>query len=353
MSPRVVVLPEFTPVGLPTGAAHLRLLRPLAHPRVRGQIHVDVWPTYTGEEADLVIVDRLWRPRVDRRQAEALVRDVRRGKARLVLHLDDDLWALPPERASDLPEGFQAVLDLWLTEADAVWVSTQTLADRLRDRASRVQVLQPALDEQLLIRRDWSTLPRPPGRGRIVLGYMGTATHDEDLALVIPALAEVAAQREGQVALEVVGGVARPETREALAGLPMPVHFWQGYPVEYPAFLLWFTGHVRWDIALAPLAATPFNQAKSDVKFLDYAALGAAVVASREPVYGRTVHHRVTGWLVDNRTEAWVQALLHLIDHPEERIRLARDARAFLLRERTLDRRAGDWLRAIQAVLHG
>ncbi len=353
MIPRVVVLPEFTPVGLPTGAAHLRLLRPLAHPRVRERIHVYVRPTYAGEETELVVVDRLWHPQVDRRRAEALVRDVRRGKARLVLHLDDDLWALPPERAAERPEGFQEVLDLWLAEADAVWVSTPALAHRLQDRASRIQVLPPALDEQLLILRDWSTLPRPPGPGRTVLGYMGTATHDEDLALVIPALAEVAARRKGQIALEIIGGAARAGTREALAGLPMPVHFWQGYPVEYPAFLAWFTGHVRWDIGLAPLAPTPFNQAKSDVKFLDYAALGAATVASREPVYGRTVHHRVTGWLVDNRTEAWVQALLYLIDHPEERIRLARNARAFLLRERILDRRAGDWLRAIQAVLHG
>ncbi len=353
MRPRIVVLPEHTPVGLPTGASHLRLLRPLQHPTVRDQIHLSILPTYTGEEAELVIVDRLWRPHVDLAQARALVQDVRQAGARFVLHLDDDLLGLPADRAAHLPPAYRDVLTLWLSAADAVWVSTPVLAERIRPHNPHVHVLPPALDEQLLIPRDWSTLPGPSANGCTVLGYMGTATHDEDLALIVPALAQIAALRGAQVRLEVVGGLARSETRARLAGLSIPVHFHQDYPVEYPAFLAWFTANVRWDIALAPLADVPFNQAKSDVKFLDYTAAGAAVLASREPVYGRSVVHGVTGWLVDNRTESWTQGLLHLIDHPELRARLVHNARDYLFRRRILAHRAQDWLQAIQAVLHG
>ena len=36
----------------------------------------------------------------------------------------------------------------------------------------------------------------------------------------------------------------------------------------------------RFDIALAPLAANPFNEARSNLKFLEYSLAGAATVAS-------------------------------------------------------------------------
>ena len=56
---------------------------------------------------------------------------------------------------------------------------------------------------------------------------------------------------------------------------------------------------------MAPLADTAFNRCKSSIKTLDYAAIGAAVLASELDVYRGSVADGPGGMLVPNRAEAW------------------------------------------------
>jgi hypothetical protein len=50
---------------------------------------------------------------------------------------------------------------------------------------------------------------------------------------------------------------------------------------NYAGFVRWLRRHRRrWHAAVAPLADSPFNAAKSDLKLLEYAALGLRTVAS-------------------------------------------------------------------------
>ena len=103
---------------------------------------------------------------------------------------------------------------------------------------------------------------------------------------------------------------------------------------EYPLFMPWFTSEPAWDIAVAPLEATPFNACKSDIKFLDYCALGAAGIYSDVPAYAGSVGHRVTGWLVTNTVEDWIAALDTLISDEERRIHIANAGRRYLYAQR-------------------
>jgi hypothetical protein len=119
----------------------------------------------------------------------------------------------------------------------------------------------------------------------------------------------------------------------------------------YPLFMLWFTGHIRWDIAISPLRDTAFNQCKSDIKFLDYSAIGAAGIYSRVPAYESSVHHSQTGLLVDNDGEAWEEALETLLSDDGQRARLAQGAFQYLYTQRTLACRVGDWLTALDELL--
>jgi glycosyltransferase involved in cell wall biosynthesis len=114
--------------------------------------------------------------------------------------------------------------------------------------------------------------------------------------------------------------------------------------------MLWFTGHVHWDIAISPLQNTPFNNCKSDIKFLDYASIGTAGIYSQSPVYSSVVRSQHNGWLAENSSEAWEEALETLIQDTALRLKIAQNATRYLYRERTLAQRAIDWVNTIKSL---
>ncbi len=346
--PRVLVLYEYSLVGLPHGSAYIRLLQPLIHPSIQGRFYVTPSPIYFGQEAEIVVVDRYWRPDCTSEMAATLAQDVRRNGAKLVYQIDDDLLALPGDDPTAAAK--REIVAIFLREADGVIVSTAALRARYAAHNARIAVVGNALDERLLVQSASAPSANP---ARVVLGYMGTHTHDADLLLLLPALTELAYSTDLPLELQIVGGAANPETLAQLSQLPFPVTRLPPPVVEYPQFLPWFTGNVRWDIALAPLSDTPFNRAKSDIKFLDYAALGAPGIYSDLPVYAETVRHGQTGLLAANTTESWVTSLRSLIDQPILRRELAANARRYLHSERILSLRATDWADALDAIWKG
>jgi hypothetical protein len=77
------------------------------------------------------------------------------------------------------------------------------------------------------------------------------------------------------------------------------------------------------DIGIAPLADTPFNHARSDIKLKEYSAVGAAWLASPIGAY-RDAGSREGGQLVGE--EGWFAALHGLIRSRFKRHRLSRQA---------------------------
>jgi len=180
---------------------------------------------------------------------------------------------------------------------------------------------------------------------------MGTFTHDDDLMMVLPALRSLYRNHGDEVEFQIVGGMGCKDTWEALSELPVRVVSPQPAESAYPLFMLWFTSRLRWDVAISPLLDTPFNRCKSDIKFLDYSAIGAAGIYSRVPAYESSVHHMETGLLVDNDVKAWVQALETLLSDDNLRLELAKNAMKHLFAQRTLGCRAQDWLTALDRLL--
>jgi glycosyltransferase involved in cell wall biosynthesis len=348
-APRVHVLYEYGIDGRPHASSALRLLRPLWHPLAAGLLDVSAGIDLPDRALDAVIVDRLWRPDVDLLRAERLVGAVRKKGALLLYALDDNLLDLRHLRGDWPTPEQEAVVELWLRAADGVLVTTQALADRVVGHNARVLVVPNQLDERLLVRRRPESCQTPFGRRPVVIGYMGTATHAADLEMVAAALAEVAGRTPG-VRLELVGVAGRQERERALGSLPVRMLDPKAPEQEYAPFMVWFTATARWDIAISPLSDTPFSLCKSDVKFLDYAALGAAPVMSRHPAY-RTVRHGETGLLCQSSDGDWASALERLVGDEAERVRLAEGAARYLWCERVLARRAGELPAAVAALL--
>jgi len=352
---RVHILYEYGTDLRPHGSAFIRLLRPLTYPTLRESLEVTSGLKYNGQEVDAVIVDRLWRPDISPALAISLVENVRRAGVQLIYTLDDNLLDLPARQLPLVSQGTAWpteehiwVVHFFLRQADGVVVTTPALQERLLGLNPNMVVVPQALDERLLVGGGPPPVNSPFGQRRKVIGYMGTLTHDDDLMMILPVFQTIWERHGGEIELQIVGGVGRTDTLQTLQELPVRVVNPKPEETEYPLFMLWFSSHLRWDIAVSPLKDTPFNRCKSDIKFLDYSAIGAAGIYSRIPAYESSVRHLETGWLAENEVEAWVEALERLLSDDSLRMQLAQNATRYLYAERTLACCAHNWLKALE-----
>jgi glycosyltransferase involved in cell wall biosynthesis len=110
---------------------------------------------------------------------------------------------------------------------------------------------------------------------------------------------------------------------------------------------------LRWDVAIAPLEDNAFTRCKSDLKYLDYAALGIPGVFSDVRPYRKTVRHRETGLLAANESNAWADALEEVVSDAALRARLAEAAKAEVRGSRMLRTNAVRWREAIETIVPG
>jgi glycosyltransferase involved in cell wall biosynthesis len=335
----------------PFGSAFIRLLRPLTHTSLQEHVDTTFGPNPIDQWTDITILDRLWQPDVSMKLIENLLEEIYKTSNKFVYSLDDSYFDLPLEHSDQLTPEKLAVAKYLLQQADCVIVTTRFLKERFQEYNANIIVIPNALDERLLVPRMPASFDPPFPKRRKTIGYMGTLTHDEDLLMVLPALETVCQNHPNEIVFEIIGGIANLETRQKLETLP--VRYTAPHPEEheYPLFMLWYTGQTRWDLAIAPLKDTSFNQAKSDIKFLDYCAIGAPGIYSAVPAYQSSVRHSETGWLVENQIDVWIEALETLITEDELRAQLAQNAYRYLYSERTLAQTSKNWLQAIDHVL--
>ena len=91
---------------------------------------------------------------------------------------------------------------------------------------------------------------------------------------------------------------------------------------------------MRCDFAVAPLVDTPFNRCKSDLKILEYSALGLPVIASDLPQY-RIDAPFVT--LTDNDQQAWEHVLSDAIRKGPRKQNAEAIQRSWVLKHRMLE----------------
>ncbi|MEA3275434.1 MAG: glycosyltransferase family 4 protein [Pseudomonadota bacterium] len=347
MTLRLHLLPEHDVYGNLHGVGHVRLLLPFSHPALSGRVEVTAGTELAGNlTADAIVVQRFWRPDIDEDKAWELVRRVRSAGSRLVYEIDDNLLDLHAgEPWHGTPTWKQrAAVNLFVREADLVLVSTDPLARRLALLNRNVRVLPNALDERLFPPGQDAAQDRDPDR--LIIGYMGTLTHLQDLMLVAEPLRALLREQGGRVVLEIVGISSDPRIRTLFQGLP--VRFVDpGDNVAYPRFFGWASQTLSWDLGIAPLEGRGFSEFKSDIKFLDYALLGIPGVYSTSTAYGNSVEDGETGLLCDNEPESWYRCLGDILDDPEQRAQLARRAADHVRESRSLRVCAHRWLDAL------
>jgi len=149
----------------------------------------------------------------------------------------------------------------------------------------------------------------------IRLEYHGTQVHRADLDAISAALVWVHDNYPNVRIRTYMGRYAPARLRNLDRVEIVPDIPWEDYKravAESPAH-----------IALAPMLETPYNKAKSFVKIMDIARLGAVGLYTRRPPFEDVITHGENGMLLENDGLLWRYALCWLIENPEEIRRMA------------------------------
>jgi glycosyltransferase involved in cell wall biosynthesis len=348
----VHVLFEHGSDHVPYATSTLRLLRPLTHPSCGKSIKMTSGTSPRGIDTDVIIVDRLWKPDVTLEEAEHLVKYTRSKDITLIYALDDNLLDL----GNDLPSPKQPLTPIeknivryFIREASGVIVTTEPLYNRVKHLNDNIIISPNVLDERLITKKDpvnnvlgkhvmGSPNVTQQQERTLVLGYMGTPSHDRDFSEILPALKYILQKYHGKLRFEVVGSLS---DKRLLQALPGTTQLDPNGHVEYTRFWPWMKKNIHWDIAIAPLEKSEFTKCKSDLKFLDYTALGIPAIYTRFAPYEFTVNSGKTGLLVQNETDEWVHALELLINDADLRFNIVKDAYEYLFTKRVLKNCSG------------
>ena len=258
---------------------------------------------------------------------------------KLVVDLDDNYF----EVREDQPgykwyyPGSQkrAILSAYLSFADHIIVSTQTLADYYKKFLKEVY----KLDTPITVIPNYNDLKefnyRYKGnqdQNKIKIGWQGSTTHFADLKMVMPVLKKLM-EKYPNLYLEFMGGVELNQVRELFGKFP-DEYFkrvtlmggtpsWVGYPYKL--------SKTKWDIGICPLIDDEFNRNKSHIKWMEYATYKIPAVASdvypyREPINGvKVIEHGKTGFLAKTEEE-WEEYLTKLIEDKQLRQEIGQNA---------------------------
>jgi glycosyltransferase involved in cell wall biosynthesis len=277
-------------------------------------------------DADMIVIQR---PVID--TTWQFIRAFQQHGIRVAVDMDDNFDALHPNNPAAVairkhhPRLSPKNVHRAISQADALIVSTPELARVYGPSAKRVTIIENRVPAS------WLNIPK---RETDVIGWSGTTRyHIGDVEQLGPTLGRL--QDIGRD-IHIVG----PEPERTRFGLRRAAT-WTGWvPIEEYG---WYMAGVG--VGIVPLAATAFNQAKSWLKGLEFAAVGVPVVASPTAEYQRL----------------FADGLVHgLATKPKDWFRLLRDLRpddGAHLRKRvqvlgyTYEDRTADWWSAWTTAL--
>jgi hypothetical protein len=305
---------------LTDGCAYYRVQVPLARLRDEG---VDVAWRHRIQEADVQMADVLYGQRIADPQVRLYwsawaSRRTSGFGPKLVADLDDDLLSVPdwsPAYEKYQQADVRETIMTGIALADRVTVSTQPLADLMRQWNDNVYVIPNAVPT-------WLLEHDRPRRDQVVVGWAGSDTHVGDIA-------EYGAWWWHDTEVHVIGGQADWWLEHKPADALLRHTPWVSGVDSY-------LSQIDFDICAIPLAQHVFNDSKSGIKAMEMAALGIPVVAQNCPAYRDVVYHGVTGFLVSGPDEmAW--RIQQLVQDEGLRVEMGKAARDYARRHFTID----------------
>lgn len=282
----------------------------------------------------------------------------KRGK-RVIYDMDDDFWQVSKDNPSHLVSN--AMKDQYegmIKEADLITTPSKILAKKFKKHFKKpVMICNNCADETLYDKRKRQN-------DKLVIGYMGAASHWKDLQIIAEVISELSEKHD--FIFKVYGLVGEPleasmySYRKILHSGLQPekepylkaalgfydalkdVQMWH-VPFMPPELHPNVLGHCDFDIGIAPLEDTEFNKGKSCIKYYEYNQTGTVTLASDVEPYKSEVSYRAK-----NTKKDWKKKLEKLIVDEKFREKTLAEQTKFVSENRNMATTGLEWEKACQ-----
>lgn len=221
-------------------------------------------------------------------QLAALIQYKKQTKLRIVLGIDDLLTNIPDYNPFSqlMPQDTATRIKLACELADCLVVSTEKLANAFSQFHQSIVVIPNRLSQTI-----WQNLSNSKQtQEKLRIGWAGAAQHQHDLKLLKPVI-----EATQDCCEWVIFGEQPMSINQKYYEHHQPVAF-SHYAEKLNSLNL--------DMAVAPLVNNPFNQAKSNLKLLEFGTLGIPVIASDITPYQNSPAN-----LQPNNPDAWINTI--------------------------------------------
>jgi glycosyltransferase involved in cell wall biosynthesis len=196
-----------------------------------------------------------------------------------------------------------------MAKVDAMTFSTPELAERYEKSCKRSYVLSNYMD------REFFKNLSQKNDDYIAVGWAGSFTHEIDILEMGHIVRAINEHPDAYLFMVGVNPQLLDERFKNLISHGKMIIL-DPVPIElYPELL------TNFDIGLAPIVDNVFNRCKSELKIIEYGAVGIPVIASPVAPYLRYVEHGVTGFIAKKRKD-WYAHLKTLLEDAELRKKL-------------------------------
>jgi hypothetical protein len=230
-------------------------------------------------------------------------------KSKVVVDIDDNLWAMEPDNASFGSPKAHANRCMMVMEsirsADWVTVSTKPLWEYLKKYNENITVLPNLIDPS-----EWKW--KRETHDKIRIGWVYSPTHFPDIKGVLPYIKKLHRDFGDRIEFVVFGTTCDIFGKVPITKIKGVAH------ADYPKMLT----EAGIDISIAPLKHNDFNRSKSNIKWLESTLSGACFVCSDLDPYNEVINGK-TGFKVK---KDWYKPIARLIEDKELRETLQRNS---------------------------
>lgn len=315
-------------------SAYVRVISPVTTETLSGAVDLEIVDPGRGgsaRRADVLVVQS--RTLQNAHQVKQTIEHLRATGAKLVVDTDCPIHPAARDAASEL-----------YALSDANWFSSKTLLDEFSSLAGKSYLMNNSMDPRIW--RDYKgQRPHIDTHGALrLLCFPDTAIESDEVATVTAAVDAIQRSRPEAIALTVLNSATPQDRAQGVTYLEPPTS------LSYPRFVRWLRQQGPFHLGVAPMKQDPGTRYVSDLRLLEFAALGALPVLSDVSAY-REAATSSGAVLVGSGPGDWLETLMRLLDERAAIGEQAEKAEDYVWRERSVSQVAQLQLKSIKELL--
>lgn len=304
------------------------------------------------EQADVVV----WHPMYYEKSFDFFLEMQHKHQKPFVVEVDDNYVDVPTwnEAYHSFRNGsnFRRVSLDCMRNADALTVTTPHLGEVYSAVNENIYVIENSLDfkgDRKFV--GWDNVSVRKHKGTRI-GWIGGRAHFDDLMMVAPVLRDIL-KKNPDVTLVLINSAIKESCKLTRKEYPFEglsnVHYAdRSVPINRYAS---FAASFGFDIGIAPLVDCNFNRSKSNLRWLEYSALGIPTIATGISHFNQSIKSGQDGLLIqDNDLAKWKEALELLIADKTLREQLGRSAYKRVKKDFNVQKNAPKYLRLLKEL---